>query len=126
MRALRWDEKAAIECGFVNALSWDGGATLRSCGGNLKVDRLVTFGVMDMQRQANQNCPRTLQLSAAIHAFHIGISTDGDYIFRQKQGTVCSICSRIISLFIISLHGQPSSLDTVSWKKKLLLKDSRF
>ena len=91
MRALRWDEKAAIECGFVNALSWDGGATLRSCGGNLKVDRLVTFGVMDMQRQANQNCPRTLQLSAAIHAFHIGISTDGDYIFRQKQGTVCSM-----------------------------------
>jgi hypothetical protein len=91
MRALQWDEKAAIECGFVNALSWEGGATLRSCGGNLKVDRLVTFGVMDMQRQANRNCPRTLQLSAAIHAFHIGISKDGEYIVRQKQGTVCSM-----------------------------------
>ena len=119
MRALRWDEKAAIECGFVNALSWDGGATLRSCGGNLKVDRLVTFGVIDMYVKASKSkLRRTLQLSAAKHAFQIGIATDGDYYpiisSVQRQGSSSSAC-------VISLHApsQPwtSSLDTVSWKK---------
>ena len=61
--------------------------TLRSCGGSLKVDRLVTFGVIDMRGTArfislcNSNCQKGARV-CALPLRHPASSTE---VFKTRQ-----------------------------------------